>query len=242
VLSEADAAEHAELTQGDYVVVEIGDAGCGMPPEVLAHVFEPFFTTKEIGKGTGLGLPMVFGFMKQSGGHVEVQSELGKGTTIRLYLPRMLETVPATDGQPEAVASLGGNETILVVEDNAGLRHVLLRQLGAVGYRVIEAADAEAAMAAIEGPEPIDLLLTDIVMPGKMDGRGLITAAVAQRPLLRILMTSGFPGPRLGSSATDQASGPILSKPYRKEKLRRMVREVIDGPPHIASSTKPDEI
>ena len=228
-LDAAYAAAHTDVTPGDYVVVEISDSGTGMTPEILSRIFEPFFTTKEQGKGTGLGLSMVFGFMKQSGGHITVYSEPGKGTTFRLYLPRMSDTVAAQEERSDQPASLGGSETILVVEDNAGLRRIVVRQLGEAGYRVLEAPDAEAAMTIIESPEPIHLLLTDVVMPGAMDGRDLARVAVARRPALRTLLTSGFPDARWGGSAS--RTGPrLLSKPYRKEELRRVVREVLDEP------------
>jgi CheY-like chemotaxis protein len=158
---------------GPHVLLWIADTGCGMPQDSLLRIFEPFFTTKEQGKGTGLGLSMVFGFMKQSGGHITVYSEPGKGTTFRLYLPRVHETLAEPEDRSEEPASRGGSETILVVEDNAGLRRIVVRQLGEAGYRVLEAPDAEAAMTIIESPEPIHLLLTDVVMPGPMDGRDL---------------------------------------------------------------------
>jgi PAS domain S-box-containing protein len=228
-LDAAYAAGHSDVRPGDYVVVEVSDSGTGMPPDVLSRIFEPFFTTKEQGKGTGLGLSMVFGFMKQSGGHVTVYSELGKGTTFRLYLPRLRETTTAQEERPEQSASPGGSETILVVEDNAGLRKIVMRQLRDAGYRVLEAADAEAAMAIIDSSELIDLLLTDIVMPGAMDGRDLARVAVARRPNVRTLLTSGFPDARWNASGL-HTEGRLLSKPYRKEELRRMVREVLDEP------------
>jgi PAS domain S-box-containing protein len=226
-LDEAYAAAHADVASGDYVIIEVSDSGTGMPPEVLTRIFEPFFTTKEQGKGTGLGLSMVFGFMKQSGGHITVYSESDKGTTFRLYLPRLLETRLKSDERQEETTPLGGSETVLVVEDNAGLRRIVVRQLREAGYRVLEAPDAEAAMAIIESPEPIDLLLTDIVMPGAMDGRDLARVAVARRPLIRTLLTSGFPDARWGG-ASPRTGGRLLSKPYRKEELRRAVREVLD--------------
>jgi CheY-like chemotaxis protein len=234
-LDEAYAAAHTEVTPGDYVVIEVSDSGSGMPPEVLTRIFEPFFTTKEQGKGTGLGLSMVFGFMKQSGGHITVYSELGEGTTFRLYLPRISQTELVVDERPQELASSGGSETILVVEDNAGLRRIVVRQLSDAGYHVLEAPDAEAAMVIIETPERIHLLLTDIVMPGEMDGRELARAAVARRPLLRTLLTSGFPDARWGSS-TSRTGGRLLSKPYRKEELRRAVREALEEPLPTPSS------
>jgi len=226
-LDEAYAAAHTDVAPGDYVVVEVSDSGTGMPQEVLTRIFEPFFTTKEQGKGTGLGLSMVFGFMKQSGGHITVYSEPDKGTTFRLYLPRLLEAPKTSDERQDESAPLGGSETVLVVEDNAGLRRIVVRQLSEAGYRVLEAADAEAAMTIIESPEPIHLLLTDIVMPGAMDGRDLARVAAMRRPLLRTLLTSGFPDARWGG-VTPRTGGRLLSKPYRKEELRRAVREVLD--------------
>jgi PAS domain S-box-containing protein len=228
-LNEAYAAAHTDVTPGDYVVVEVSDSGTGMPSDILSRIFEPFFTTKEQGKGTGLGLSMVFGFMKQSGGHITVYSEPSKGTTFRLYLPRVHDTQPAQEDRQEQPVSRGGSETILVVEDNPGLRRIVVRQLSEAGYRVLEAADAESAMEHIVSSEPIHLLLTDVVMPGAMDGRDLSRVAVARRPLLKTLLTSGFPDARWSGSGP-RTEGRLLSKPYRKEELRRVVREVLDEP------------
>jgi PAS domain S-box-containing protein len=230
-LDKAYAAAHTDVTAGDYVVVEISDSGSGMTPEIVTRIFEPFFTTKEQGKGTGLGLSMVFGFMKQSGGHITVSSEPGKGTTFRLYFPRLERIAVIAAERPDVAPTRGGSETILVVEDNAGLRRIVLRQLSDAGYQVLEAPDAEVAMTIITAPGPIHLLLTDIVMPGEMDGRDLARAAVGLRPLLRVLLTSGFPDARLGSSGSPSQGARLLSKPYRKEELRRAVREALDDPP-----------
>ncbi len=229
-LDEAYATAHSEVAAGDYVVVEVSDSGCGMSPEVLTRIFEPFFTTKDQGKGTGLGLSMVFGFMKQSGGHITVYSEPGKGTTFRLYLPQIKATTSAPEQPLDKAVTRGGSETILVVEDNPGLRRIVLRQLSEAGYHVLEASDAEAALEIIKSDTPIHLLLTDVVMPGDMDGRDLLRAAVARRPLLRTLLTSGFPDARAGGSAPQAPSTRLLSKPYRKEELRRAVREILDEP------------
>lgn len=228
-LDESYVAAHADVAPGDYVVVEVSDSGTGMPPEVLTRIFEPFFTTKDLGRGTGLGLSMVFGFMKQSGGHITVFSEPDKGTTFRLYLPRAVYKPARQDERPEDQPAQGGHETVLVVEDNAGLRRIVVRQLSDVGYHVLEASDAETALAVVDSPEPIHLLLTDIVMPGEMDGRDLARVAVTRRPTLRVLLTSGYPDARMGGS-TQPTGGRLLSKPYRKEELRRAVREVLDEP------------
>ena len=227
-LDEDYVSTHADVTPGDYVVVEVSDSGCGMPPEVLTRIFEPFFTTKEQGKGTGLGLSMVFGFIKQSGGHITVYSEPTKGTTFRLYLPRMASVAVIAEERLDEPATRGGSETILVVEDNPGLRRIVLRQLNEAGYQVLEAPDAQAAMEIIETPTPIHLLLTDIVMPGEMDGRDLSRAAVSKRPLLRTLLTSGFPDARLGGAGSPVPGSRLLVKPYRKQELRQAVREVLD--------------
>jgi CheY-like chemotaxis protein len=230
-LDAAYAAAHGEVTPGNYVIIEVSDSGSGMPPDVVARIFEPFYTTKEQGKGTGLGLSMVFGFMKQSGGHITVYSEPGKGTTFRLYLPS-LEAAGAPQGDRSAApAWRGGSETVLVVEDNAGLRRIVVRQLSEAGYHVLQAPDAAAAMELIEGPEPVHLLLSDIVMPGEMDGRDLARAAVRRRPLIKVLLTSGFPDVRLPGSGLRSAGSRMLIKPYRKEDLLRAVRDAIDEPP-----------
>ena len=228
-LDENYVAAHADVAPGDYVVVEVSDSGTGMPPEVLTRIFEPFFTTKDLGRGTGLGLSMVFGFMKQSGGHITVYSEQNKGTTFRLYLPRATCKPPRRDERAENQPPRGGSETVLVVEDNPGLRRIVVRQLSDAGYHVLEASDAETALAVLDATEPIHLLLTDIVMPGEMDGRDLARVAVTRRPTLRVLLTSGYPDARMGGS-TQPTGGRLLSKPYRKEELRRAVREVLDDP------------
>ncbi len=228
-LDAAYAAAHTDVTPGDYVVVDVSDSGTGIPPETMSHIFEPFFTTKEQGKGTGLGLSMVFGFMKQSGGHITVDSVPGKGTTFRLFLPRVEDTDSQQENRTEEKVTFGGTETVLVVEDNDGLRRIVVRQLREAGYRVLEAPDAEVAMEVIDSSEPIHLLLTDVVMPGEMDGRDLARVAVARRPLLRTLLTSGFPDARWSGSMSLTGSR-LLSKPYRKGELRSAVREVLDEP------------
>jgi signal transduction histidine kinase len=227
------AAEHAEVTPGAYVMIDVSDTGCGMAPETLAKVFEPFFTTKEPGRGTGLGLSMVFGFLKQSGGHINVYSELGKGTTFRLYLRPDASAADALE-QPASGAEepVGTGEHILVVEDNVKLRAVLVKQLADLRYRVCEASSADAALKLIDGGEAIDLLLTDIVMPGKLDGCALAREFVARRPGGRVLLTSGFPSSRLSEIEGLGASLRLLDKPYRKQDLARALRETLaDAPP-----------
>jgi PAS domain S-box-containing protein len=223
------AAQHPEVVPGDYAVIEVSDTGSGVPPEILGRIFEPFFTTKGLGKGTGLGLSMVFGFMKQSGGHINVYSEVGRGTTFRLYLPRADETARAAESDAaESWPARGGGETILVVEDNPKLRRVVVKQLTELGYRVLEAENARSALNVLESGGAIDLLFTDIVMPGETDGCALAREAILHRPGLRVLMTSGFPEARLTDSHVLAPGTRLLSKPYRKEELTRVVREVLE--------------
>jgi signal transduction histidine kinase len=225
------AADHAEVTPGGYVLIEVSDTGTGMPPDVLARVFEPFFTTKEPGKGTGLGLSMVFGFMKQSGGHINVYSEPGRGTTFRLYLrpgEALAEEAEAPSG--DAASLNGAGERILVVEDNAKLRAVLVRQLDDLGYDVREADNATAALALLDDGAEVDLLLSDIVMPGKIDGCQLAREFIGRRPGGRVLLTSGFPGTRVAELDELGVNFRLLDKPYRKRDLASMLREVLAEP------------
>jgi two-component system CheB/CheR fusion protein len=223
------AAQHAEVTAGGYVMLEVSDTGCGMTPEVMRRIFEPFFTTKGRDKGTGLGLSMVFGFIKQSGGHIGVYSEPGIGTTFRLFLPRTAE-----DGRKveESAATIplphGRGESVLVVEDNEALRRVVTRQLGELGYRVLAAQNAAAGLELLDR-QSIDLLLTDIVMPGGINGRELAHRARQRWPEIKIVFTSGFSEARLnGDAGLLAACTPLLSKPYRKEDLASAAREALD--------------
>ena len=228
-LGEDDAARHPEVKAGSYVVIEVSDTGTGMTPEALARAFEPFFTTKEVGKGTGLGLSMVHGFVKQSGGHVEIDSAVGRSTSVRIYLPRVAERRAAPAAVPaETARSLGGSETVLVVEDNEGVRKTVAAQLTGLGYRVLEAADGEAALAILDRPgQAIDLLFTDIVMPGKVDGYALAEAAADRWPGLKVLLTSGFPGRRLDAGGEGPSDLHLLSKPYRQDDLARAIRTAL---------------
>jgi PAS domain S-box-containing protein len=229
-LDERYAAENAEVSPGDYVMLAVSDTGTGIPPEILGRVFEPFFTTKEQGKGTGLGLSMVYGFAKQSQGHVKIYSEVGHGTTVRLYLPRAkAEAIPLAE--ETAIESEGAtNEaTILVVEDNADVRSVAARQLTELGYRVIEAGDAASALEVLRRDQTIDLLFTDVVMPGGMTGADLAREAANLRPALKVLFTSGFAEASIHNGARSAEIRSLLSKPYRKQDLAGRVREVLCG-------------
>jgi PAS domain S-box-containing protein len=223
------AAQHTEVVAGDYVMIEVSDTGAGMPPEVMNRIFEPFFTTKSRDKGTGLGLSMVFGFIKQSGGHISVYSESAIGTTFRLFLPRITQDVANLEKSSAVPAAHGRGETILVVEDNAALRRVVTRQLGELGYRVLEAENAAAGLRLME-QQSVDLLLTDVVMPGGTDGRELARRARQRWPRIKVVFTSGFSEARLnGDSGPFVSYAPLLSKPYRREDLASAAREALDG-------------
>ena len=229
-LDEDYAAHHVEVAPGDYVMLAVSDTGTGMEPEVLARAFDPFFTTKEEGQGTGLGLSQVFGWVKQSGGHIKIYSEVGHGTTIKLYLPRAVAEGAVAAAPAEPVPP-GGNETILVVEDNANVRKTVVRQLHDLGYRSVEAESGASALKLVAEGLSFDLLLTDVVMPGGMTGYQLADQLRRTRPDTRVLFTSGYT--ELARSA-DQLSrrDSLLSKPYRKQDLGRAVRRALDQPRH----------
>lgn len=218
------AASHAGVTPGDFVVIEVSDTGIGMSPDVMSQIFEPFFTTKEPGRGTGLGLSMVFGFLRQSGGHVNVYSEEGVGTTFRLYLPRPAAAVVSESTGKQRSGRRGAGECILVVEDNSPLRRVILRQIRDLGYQVFEADCGAAALDFLER-ERIDLLFTDVVMPGGLDGIELATLAMERLPTLKVLLTSGFPELRSGTKQELGTEFRLLSKPFNKDDLADALHE-----------------
>jgi PAS domain S-box-containing protein len=227
------AASHVEITPGDYVVVAVSDTGAGMKPEVLARVFEPFYTTKPVGAGTGLGLSMVYGFVKQSGGHVNIYSEEGKGTTVRLYLPRSArgEAGSRMEGQQPEVAA-AQNELVLVVEDNELMRQTVVRQIGDLGYRTEEADTADTALAKIEAGLRPDLVFMDVVMPGKLGGIELAELLRGRLPHLPVLLTSGFTARAAMNANNRGAAGigfPLISKPYRKAELARALKNALDS-------------
>ena len=220
-----------DLIPGDYVQIAVSDTGIGMTSDVAARAFDPFFTTKGPGRGTGLGLglSMVYGFIKQSGGQTRIYSEPDHGTTIKLWLPRAVEAAEArADDQPAPGNTVPrGTETILVVEDSAAIRSVVTLQLTNLGYRTIEAADGHAALDILKQRDDIDLLFTDVMMPGGIDGHMLAREALALRPGVRVLYTSGFSGDLSAESAA--FAQPLLSKPYRRRQLAEKLREVLGG-------------
>jgi len=223
-------SQHPDAVSGDYVMILVSDTGSGMPSEIINRIFEPFFTTKARDKGTGLGLSMVFGFIKQSGGHINVYSEVGAGTTFRLYLPRATEAAAATTQGPAPLVVKGGHETILVVEDNEAMRRLVTRQLSELGYHVLEAENAASALELLTTGNKIDLLFTDVVMPGKLNGLELAQQAMARWPSLKVVLTSGFPENKLNDQEGLKTGGlRLLSKPYRKEELARIIRGTLEG-------------
>ncbi|MBP1063030.1 PAS domain S-box-containing protein [Bradyrhizobium japonicum] len=212
---------------GDYVEIEIADAGTGIRRAILERIFDPFFSTKEVGKGTGLGLSMVFGFVKQSGGGIKVASEEGRGTTFTIYLPKAETSTLRPAGYDDRKV-VGGRETILCVEDDRDVRQYVTVQLESLGYKVIPAANATEALAIAAEGKAFDLLFTDIVMAGGINGRELAEQMVAARPSLRVLFTSGYAYDSMHAQGRATKGAPLLTKPYRKAELARMLRRSLD--------------
>lgn len=230
-IDEEYAGSHTEVEPGDYVMLAVSDTGTGMAPDVAERACDPFFTTKEAGRGSGLGLSMIYGFAKQSRGHLKIYSEIGHGTTIKLYLPRAATAAVEEPVPGEPAGEAGGSETILVVEDDDAVRRLVVNNLRGLGYRVLEAADGEQAAALLHGAEPIDLMFTDVVLPGGVTGRQLAEEARAQRPELRILFTSGYTQNSIVHQGKLDTGVQLLSKPYHRDDLDRKIREVLRGEP-----------
>jgi PAS domain S-box-containing protein len=216
------------INPGSYVQVAVSDSGCGIPAEHLPRLFEPFFTTKEQGKGTGLGLPMVYGFARQSGGQVNVYSEVGEGTTVRLYLPMAEEDVAGPRSEPATEAYQRGSERILLVEDDAMVRSYAEDLLAGLGYAVTSAANGPEALAILQQRADFDLLFTDIVMPGGMNGRQLAEQAVRLHPALKVLYTSGYTENAIIHRGRLDPGVDLVSKPYRRRELAARIRAVLD--------------
>jgi signal transduction histidine kinase/ActR/RegA family two-component response regulator len=227
---DADYAEtHSEVTPGDYTLIEVSDSGTGIPADLVGKIFEPFFTTKERGKGTGLGLSMVFGFVKQSGGHISVYSEVGVGTTFRLYLPCSADSDVAKAPRVAAEITQGRGEKVLAVEDNPAMRKIVTRLLHEIGYQVVVADTAAAALAILER-ETVDLLFTDLIMPGPTTGLDIARIAMKRWPAMRVVLTSGFPQGNFSDDLQLLGTARLLSKPYRKDELARTLRAAFEEP------------
>jgi PAS domain S-box-containing protein len=227
VLDESYASLQSEVTPGNYVMIAVSDTGTGIPPELLERVFEPFFTTKEVGRGTGLGLSMVFGFVKQSGGHIKIYSEQGHGTSVKIYLPRATGLQQTAAEAQVSSGILGGNETVLVVEDDSLVRRYVMTQIESLGYSTLEAANASDALRIIDDVATIDLLFTDVIMPGGMNGRQLVDEALKRRPGLKTLYTSGYTENAIVHHGRLDSGVLLLAKPYRKSELARMIRHAL---------------
>ncbi len=228
MLDDMYTGREKELVAGQYVMLAISDTGCGMPPEVIERAFEPFYTTKREGEGTGLGLSMVFGFVKQSGGHVKIYSEVGNGTTVKLYLPRShhAEQISADEVDLDAV---GGHETILVVEDDLAVQATVVDMLKQLGYRVVSANDGEAALHVLQSGVAVDLLFTDVVMPGPVRSPELARLAKLLLPDLAVLYTSGYTQNAIVHGGRLDPGVELISKPYRREDLARKFRHMLAG-------------
>jgi PAS domain S-box-containing protein len=226
-LDEGYASMHNEVVAGNYVMVAVGDTGSGIPASDLERVFDPFFTTKEIGKGTGLGLSMVFGFVKQSNGHIKIYSEEGHGTTVKVYLPRATGLDQTAEEVMESSQIVGGHEIVLVVEDDALVRRYVITQIESLGYVTLEASNAAEALDIIGSATAIDLLFTDVIMPGHMNGRQLADEASRQRPSLKTLYTSGYTENAIVHHGRLDTGALLLTKPYRKADLARMIRKAL---------------
>ena len=228
-LDDRYAAEQVGLLPGQYVMVAVTDTGNGMTPEVISRAFDPFFTTKEVGRGTGLGLSQVYGFVKQSGGHVKIYSEPGQGTTVKIYLPRLLhaQDEDAQTSPAPLTAHADGRETVLVVEDEAAVRAMSVDALSELGYRVLEADGAEAALRLLDAHPEIALMFADVVMPG-MNGRKLADEARRRRPDLKVLFTTGYTRNAVVHNGVLDAGVDLLGKPFTLEELGASVRAVLD--------------
>jgi PAS domain S-box-containing protein len=228
VLEYAYCQKNPEVTPGQYVLLSVTDTGIGMPDDILTHAFEPFFTTKEIGQGTGLGLSQVYGFVKQSGGHVKIYSEAGQGTTVKIYLPRFLGESVAGDVDDAELETAGNRERILVVEDDQEVRTYLIEVLREWNYRVLSAANAAEAISILERQGlPIDLLLTDVVLPGST-GRDVANRAKELRPDLKILFMSGYSRNAVVHHGRVDPGVKLLQKPISQTELARRLRELLD--------------
>ena len=230
-LDEAYVTAVAEpVERGQYVMIAVADTGFGMPPTALERAFEPFFTTKEVGKGTGLGLSQVYGFVRQSAGHVRIYSELGEGTTVKVYLPRHIGSEDEADVTESTGTMVGaiGAECILVVEDDAGLRAFTKETLTELGYRVLEASNGQAALNLLERESVIDLVFTDVVMPGGMNGRQLADEITRRRPGLKVLFTTGYTRNAIVHQGRLDPDVQMIGKPFSVDELGAKVRALLD--------------
>jgi len=222
------AAAQGDVTPGDYVRFSVTDTGTGMAPDVIEHIFEPFFTTKDVGEGTGLGLSMIYGFVKQSGGHITIYSEEGHGTTVNLFLPKSAGAAQQVAEPVTTEDSVGRGETILVVEDDADIRRYVVRVLSRLGYSILEAGSGEAALEVLQGSPGVDLLFSDVVLPGGRSGPDIVAEALRHRPDLKYLFMSGYaPGGMFHQGRLPEGAT-LLQKPFTQHDLAQKVRDALD--------------
>jgi signal transduction histidine kinase/DNA-binding response OmpR family regulator len=242
MLDDAYVASEPDVAPGQYVLLAISDTGCGMTPDVLARAFEPFFTTKREGEGTGLGLSMAYGFVKQSNGHIRIYSEVGSGTTIKIYLPRSMQ--PEVEAvSTRAAPVVGGTETILVVEDDAVVQATVVDILQGLGYRVLRASDGQGALSILQSGIPVDLVFTDVVMPGPVRSVDMARQARQMFPDIAVLFTSGYTQNAIVHGGRLDPGVELISKPYRREDLARKIRQIFAAKkPPTAAAAAPSEI
>ncbi len=220
--------KNTEVEPGLFAMLAVSDTGVGMSSEIIDHAFDPFFTTKEVGQGSGLGLSMAYGFVKQSGGHISIYSEVGEGTTVKLYFPAAeVEAIPDNEEPKEKAAPRGSGETVLIVEDDEGLRDLAIKTVSSLGYEVISAPDGPSALALLDDGVAVDVLFTDVVLPRGMNGIALASAALERRPRLRVLYTSGYTENAVVNNSVLDEGIELLNKPYRRGDVARHLRLVL---------------
>jgi signal transduction histidine kinase len=228
VVDDSAADEDSDVAPGRYAVLMVSDNGIGIAPSALPHVFEPFFTTKEVGKGSGLGLSQVYGFATESAGHVRIDSRIGRGTTVRLYLPTCTEHQAENESQPAAaIPKLSGSGTVLVVDDDESVLETAKETVADLGYRVIAAHNGREALQILKGSDNVDLLFSDIVMPGGINGIQLAEEARRLQPSLKVLLTSGYTAAALREKHSLPKEFPVLGKPYRREQLATNLHAIL---------------
>ena len=226
VLDAAHLAAHSEAQPGDYVALSVSDTGAGMDPATLSKAFDPFFTTKPIGQGTGLGLSTIYGFLRQIGGHASLHSEVGKGTTVKMYLPRFAGEAPSAETKPDFIEAAGDGRTVLVVEDEESVRMLIIEVLEELGYRTLQAPNGDAAIAHIKSPATIDLLVTDVGLPG-MNGRQVAEVARRERPDLRVLFVTGYAANAAIRANFLEPGMEMISKPFAVQELGAKIGEML---------------
>jgi len=246
MLDEEYAQEHAEVKSGQYVMLAVSDTGSGMSAEVMEHIFEPFFTTKDVDKGTGLGLSMVYGFVKQSNGHIKVYSEIGFGTTFKIYLPR-IHQAEAKKADRKTGPVVGGSETVLIVEDDLTVQEMVVDMISSLGYKVLKANDGQSALNILQSGITVDLMFTDVVMPGPVQSSELARQAKTILPGIAVLFTSGYTQNAIVHRGKLDEGVELISKPYRYEELARKIRQILEKsqketpfPPYRGPATEVD--